>query len=109
MTVFAISTEAGGFLRCPVGLTVLNLVPVGGSSQGHTAMESAVQSSNKYKITPQLLFEIKLHGFLLWASVGFLMPVAILIKRMSIREESGRRLRIIFYIHAITQASPSTL
>ncbi|XP_011098392.2 cytochrome b561 domain-containing protein At2g30890-like [Sesamum indicum] len=66
-------------------------------------MESVVQSSNKYKITPKLLFEIKLHGFLLWASVGFLMPVAILIKRMSIREESGRRLRIIFYIHAITQ------
>lgn len=60
-------------------------------------------------MAPQLLFEIKLHGFLLWASVGFLMPVAILAKRMSYKEESGRRLRIIFYVHAITQASPDFL
>ncbi|KAI3457052.1 hypothetical protein Pfo_013715 [Paulownia fortunei] len=67
-----------------------------------------IHLSNKHKIheiNPQLSFEIKLHGFLLWASVGFLMPVAILIKRMSNREASGRKLRIIFYIHAITQAS----
>lgn len=61
-----------------------------------------------FQITPRLLFEIKLHGFLLWASVGFLMPVSILIKRMSNREESGPRLRIIFYAHAITQVSKPT-
>ncbi|EYU21090.1 hypothetical protein MIMGU_mgv1a014295mg [Erythranthe guttata] len=30
----------------------------------------------------EVLFEIKLHGFLLWASVGFLMPVSILVKRI---------------------------
>lgn len=56
-------------------------------------------------MSPQLLFEMNLHGFLLWASVGFLMPVAILAKRMANKEESGTRLRIIFYVHAITQAS----
>ncbi|KAL6561664.1 hypothetical protein OROMI_017265 [Orobanche minor] len=56
-------------------------------------------------MSPQLSFEIKLHGFLLWASVGFLMPVSILIKRMSNREESEARLRIIFYVHAVTQMS----
>ncbi|KAI3465929.1 hypothetical protein Pfo_022592 [Paulownia fortunei] len=86
----------------PVGLTILNLLPSVGSSHERGTVDN-VQSSNKYKITPQLSFEIKLHGFLLWASVGFLMPVAILIKRMSNREESGRRLRIIFHVHAITQ------
>ncbi|KAL8506254.1 hypothetical protein ACS0TY_017211 [Phlomoides rotata] len=83
----------------PVGLNILNLPPSVGSSHDQTTMET----SNEYKMTPQLLFEIKLHGFLLWASVGFLMPVAILAKRMSNKEESGRRLRIIFYVHAITQ------
>ncbi|KAG6661690.1 hypothetical protein CIPAW_03G192200 [Carya illinoinensis] len=35
--------------------------------------------------------------------MGFLMPVGILIIRMSNREESGRRLRILFYVHAILQ------
>ncbi|KAL1562838.1 cytochrome b561 domain-containing protein-like protein [Salvia divinorum] len=62
-----------------------------------------MDSNSRYKVTPELVFEIKLHGILLWASVGLLMPAAILVKRMSNREESGKRLRIIFYIHAITQ------
>ncbi|XP_057796093.1 cytochrome b561 domain-containing protein At4g18260-like [Salvia miltiorrhiza] len=86
-------------LALPVGLNILNLPPPVASLQEAPTMDS----SNRYKVTPQLLFEIKLHGFLLWASVGLLMPAAILVKRMSNREESGKRLRIIFYIHAITQ------
>ena len=53
----------------------------------------------------KLLFEITLHGFLLWASLGFLMPVGILVIRMSNREECGRRVKILFYVHAILQAS----
>ncbi|PIN11580.1 hypothetical protein CDL12_15822 [Handroanthus impetiginosus] len=81
---------------------VLNLLPPVSSSHEH-ATSQRLQLSNVQKMTPQLSFEIKFHGFLLWASVGFLMPVAILIKRMSNREQSGRRLRIIFYIHAIAQ------
>ncbi|KAK6142247.1 hypothetical protein DH2020_022595 [Rehmannia glutinosa] len=56
-------------------------------------------------MNPQLSFMIKLHGFLLWASVGFLMPVAILIKRMSNREQSGTRLRIIFYVFSVLLAT----
>ncbi|KAL6553529.1 hypothetical protein OROGR_007371 [Orobanche gracilis] len=55
-------------------------------------------------MSPEVSFEMKLHGFLLWASVGFLMPVSILIKRISNRQESSEAmLRIIFYVHAITQ------
>ncbi|KAL7143579.1 hypothetical protein ABFS83_08G201400 [Erythranthe nasuta] len=63
-----------------------------------------IESTNKYKMSGEVLFEMKLHGFLLWASVGFLMPVSILVKRMSsYTQESPTRLRFFFYFHAITQ------
>lgn len=49
-----------------------------------------------------LSFQIILHGFLLWVSMGFLMPIGILIIRMTNRhEECGTRLKI---IHATLQA-----
>lgn len=57
------------------------------------------------QLSPRLTSEIILHGFLLWTSMGFLMPLAILAVRMSNREQCGRRLRILIYIHAILQAS----
>lgn len=57
------------------------------------------------KMNPRLLYEITLHGFLLWASMGFLIPVGILVIRMSNGEVNQRRLRIIFYVHAVLQAS----
>ncbi|GLT57007.1 hypothetical protein SLA2020_300140 [Shorea laevis] len=63
-------------------------------------------SNNKagiHEISPKLLFEITLHGFLLWASMGFLIPVGILTIRMSNREECGRRVKILFYVHAVTE------
>ncbi|XP_059282429.1 cytochrome b561 domain-containing protein At4g18260-like [Lycium ferocissimum] len=50
-----------------------------------------------------LPFQIILHGFLLWASMGFLMPIGILVIRMSNREECERRLKIILYVHATLQ------
>lgn len=53
----------------------------------------------------QLLSQIVVHGFLLWASLGFLTPVGILAIRLSNREEHGRRRKIMFFIHAVTQAS----
>ncbi|XP_038709892.1 cytochrome b561 domain-containing protein At2g30890-like [Tripterygium wilfordii] len=65
--------------------------------------ENHRSNSNIHKLSPKLLYEIKVHGFLLWASVGFLMPVGILIIRMSNREECGRRLKILFYVHTISQ------
>ncbi|TYJ27716.1 hypothetical protein E1A91_A07G207400v1 [Gossypium mustelinum] len=49
------------------------------------------------------MFEIRLHGFLLWASMGFLMPVGILAIRMSNRQECGTRLKILFYVHVVSQ------
>ncbi|CAH1447304.1 unnamed protein product [Lactuca virosa] len=54
-------------------------------------------------ISPRLSLQIVIHGFLLWASMGFLIPVGILAIRLSNREENERRLRIMFSIHAVTQ------
>ncbi|GLT59837.1 hypothetical protein SLA2020_326340 [Shorea laevis] len=60
---------------------------------------------NLHKLSPQMTSSIKVHGFLLWASLGFLMPLGILLIRMSNRssEERGTRLRVLFYLHAILQ------
>lgn len=55
------------------------------------------------ELTPQLSFQIKLHAFLLWASLGFLMPIGILVIRMSQRVECGQKLKVLFYCHVILQ------
>lgn len=60
-------------------------------------------------MTPKLSSEIEIHGFLLWASMGFLMPVGILIMRKSNREECGRRIKVLLYIHGVLQASQNFL
>nr|CAD1823794.1 unnamed protein product [Ananas comosus var. bracteatus] len=60
-------------------------------------------SPSSLKLTPQLSFQIKLHAFLLWASVGFLMPIGILVIRMSNTVQCGRRLKILFYTHVMLQ------
>ncbi|XP_038990951.1 cytochrome b561 domain-containing protein At2g30890-like [Hibiscus syriacus] len=62
-----------------------------------------INNHNIQKVSHKLMFEITLHGFLLWASMGFLMPIGILAIRMSNREECGRRLQIFFYVHAVSQ------
>nr|XP_043637304.1 cytochrome b561 domain-containing protein At4g18260-like [Erigeron canadensis] len=51
----------------------------------------------------QLSLQIVVHGFFLWASMGFLIPIGILTIRLSNGEERGRRTRILFFIHAVTQ------
>ncbi|KAK7276749.1 hypothetical protein RIF29_17895 [Crotalaria pallida] len=63
----------------------------------------SINKDSNIKMNPRLQFEITLHGFVLWASMGFLMPVGILAIRLSNREGNRRRLRIIFYVHAILQ------
>ncbi|XP_020230530.1 cytochrome b561 domain-containing protein At2g30890 [Cajanus cajan] len=79
---------------------VFIMFPLVSSSQEH---HSRTKENNRIKMTPRLQFEITLHGFLLWASMGFLMPVGILAIRLSNREDNPRRHRIVFYVHAILQ------
>ncbi|XP_025622475.1 cytochrome b561 domain-containing protein At2g30890 [Arachis hypogaea] len=58
---------------------------------------------NRIEMNPRLVLEITVHGFLLWASMGFLMPFGILAIRHGNREQNPKRLRIIFYLHAILE------
>ncbi|KAL1289739.1 hypothetical protein HN51_058130 [Arachis hypogaea] len=58
---------------------------------------------NRIEMNPRLVFEITVHGFLLWASMGFLMPFGILAIRQGNREQNPKRLRIIFYLHVILE------
>ncbi|XVE72350.1 hypothetical protein DITRI_Ditri11bG0032300 [Diplodiscus trichospermus] len=95
------------FTMC-LGLMIF-VLPVVSSSQEHVnSIDSRISNEgNILQVSHKLMFEITLHGFLLWASMGFLMPVGILAIRMSNREECGRRLKILFYVHAVSQASSS--
>ncbi|KAJ0961266.1 hypothetical protein J5N97_000766 [Dioscorea zingiberensis] len=82
-----------------VSFLVLLLSPsVDSSVHNHTNIQH-----NPPKLSPQLSFQITFHAFLLWASIGFLMPVGILVIRMSNRVECGRRLKALFYSHVILQ------
>ncbi|KAA8526198.1 hypothetical protein F0562_008063 [Nyssa sinensis] len=93
------------FTIIPMSLGIHILLPFVSSSQEHVKANNSSTSNkhNIHKLSPKLSFEIALHGFLHWASMGFLMPVGILIIRMSNREECGRRLKIMFYTHASLQ------
>ncbi|KAK6259417.1 hypothetical protein SCA6_013891 [Theobroma cacao] len=100
----ALAGKLVSFTMC-MGLIILFL-PFISSSQEHVGSIGS-HTNNKGNIhkvrSHKLMFEITLHGFLLWASMGFLMPVGILAIRMSNREECGRRLKILFYVHAVSQ------
>ncbi|XP_068666664.1 uncharacterized protein [Aristolochia californica] len=88
-------------------LIVLSVLPSALSSrklEKHVSRHKH-NTGSSHKLGPQLSFQITLHGFLLWASMGFLMPVGILIIRMSTRERCGKRLKILFYSHVIFQVA----
>ncbi|KAH0451014.1 hypothetical protein IEQ34_021706 [Dendrobium chrysotoxum] len=72
---------------------------------GERMLKSAPAPHSSVKFTTELSFQVKLHAFLLWASIGFLMPVGILIIRISNRVQCGRRLKFLFYSHVILQMS----
>ncbi|XP_057441348.1 cytochrome b561 domain-containing protein At4g18260-like [Lotus japonicus] len=84
---------------------VITMFLIVSASQQHKKAKG-IHSRNKdhhTKINPRLHFEITLHGFLLWASLAFLMPVGVLVIRLSSGDGNRRRLRIIFYAHAVLQ------
>ncbi|XP_042518876.1 cytochrome b561 domain-containing protein At4g18260 [Macadamia integrifolia] len=93
------------FLTVAATFVALALLPsVSSSSHEEKPVKNHKrEAQNIQKLSSELSFEIIVHGFLLWASMGFIMPVGILIIRMSNSLECGRRLKVIFYFHAILQ------
>uniref|UniRef100_A0A0E0A2U6 Urease accessory protein G n=1 Tax=Oryza glumipatula TaxID=40148 RepID=A0A0E0A2U6_9ORYZ len=55
------------------------------------------------ELTPKLSLQLKLHAFLLWSSVGFLMPIGVLLIRVTSNVKSTRSIRILFYCHVASQ------
>jgi hypothetical protein len=55
------------------------------------------------QLTPKLSLQLKLHAFLLWSSVGFLMPVGVLLIRVSSNVRSAKAVRVLFYCHVASQ------
>lgn len=87
-----------------VAIFIVALLPLVTATEKHT--KNITNESNDHKVlelSSKLSFQIILHGVLLWASMGFLMPVAVLVIRMSNKEQNGRRLKMIVYIHASLQ------
>lgn len=65
-----------------------------------------ISEGKNYVPKKSLLACEKVHGFLMWASMGFLMPVAMLLIRMSKaarKQGSSRRLELLFYLHVVLQ------
>ncbi|KAJ9558102.1 hypothetical protein OSB04_012716 [Centaurea solstitialis] len=94
----------------PASFLVFDLLPfvASSSNENHIIIPHKYfkQDSHQHHkvISPRMLFEIKLHGILLWASMGFLMPLGVLLIRMFNKEEcSPRRLKTVIYFHAILQ------
>ncbi|KAG6520524.1 hypothetical protein ZIOFF_017581 [Zingiber officinale] len=54
-------------------------------------------------LTPELSIHITIHGFLLWTSVGFLMPLGVVIIRMTEGVKSIRMVKVLFYTHVTVQ------
>ncbi|XP_024983834.1 cytochrome b561 domain-containing protein At4g18260-like [Cynara cardunculus var. scolymus] len=92
----------------PASFLVLDLLPFVASSSNENHLiiphKYIKQDSDNHKVSPRMIFEIKLHGILLWASMGFLMPLGVLIIRMFNKEEcTPRRLKAVICFHAILQ------
>ncbi|XP_047271447.1 cytochrome b561 domain-containing protein At4g18260 isoform X2 [Capsicum annuum] len=83
---------------------VAHLLTLVSATEKHT--KKIIHECSDYKIlqpSPKLSLQIILHAILLWASMGFLMPIAVLVIRMKTQEENGRRLKMIVYAHAALQ------
>ncbi|KAH7840416.1 hypothetical protein Vadar_016552 [Vaccinium darrowii] len=73
------------------------------SCSPHQASNNQSIKQNNHKMRHEMTPEMTVHGLLLWASMGFLMPLGILTIRMSNREKCKRWFKLLFYFHAILQ------
>jgi hypothetical protein len=61
------------------------------------------------QMNPKLSWQIKLHALLLWGSVGFLMPLGILVIRFASSCTCGKNFRIMFCLHVVLQVTKLTI
>ncbi|XP_066306740.1 cytochrome b561 domain-containing protein At2g30890-like [Miscanthus floridulus] len=75
----------------------------GASNSTENLSESRNKTSHTLEMTPKVSFQLKLHALFHWSSFGFLMPLGIILVRMSSKCHNGRCIRALFYCHAISQ------
>ncbi|ESQ51641.1 hypothetical protein EUTSA_v10017123mg [Eutrema salsugineum] len=62
------------------------------------------------KLNPKVVYEIKVHGFMLWTSMGVLMPIGIIsIRLMSTKDQPLITRRRLFFLHVTSQMVALTL
>ncbi|CAM0953857.1 unnamed protein product [Alopecurus aequalis] len=86
------------------GCAILLLVnPALGASDSLEGLNLSYKAAQPLELTPKLSLQLKLHAFLLWSSVGFLMPVGVLLIRVSSNVKSAKAVRVLFYCHVAAQ------
>ncbi|KAI3466816.1 hypothetical protein Pfo_023479 [Paulownia fortunei] len=90
---------------CGVALLFLVHVAECSSYEQNKAESHRNSSTDKQHENSPKAIDIEAHGILLWASMGFLMPVGILTMRMSSSTNDCHpsRHKILFYVHAVLQ------
>ncbi|RLN27749.1 cytochrome b561 domain-containing protein [Panicum miliaceum] len=74
-------------------------------TQGDSNSEQSYKISQPLELTPKLSLQLKLHALLLWSSVGFLMPIGVLLIRASSNVKSAKSVKLLFYCHVGSQVS----
>ncbi|KAL3624812.1 hypothetical protein CASFOL_031480 [Castilleja foliolosa] len=96
------------------GLALLFLVDFAESSfneQNEAEIHHNSSNSQIHQVISERALDIQVHGVLLWASMGFLMPVGILAMRISscTKDLHPSSHKFLFYIHAISQFLPGSI
>lgn len=77
--------------------------PALGTSDTLDDLNLSYKTAQPLQLTPKLSLQLKLHAFLLWSSVGFLMPVGVLLIRVSTNVRSAKAVKVLFYCHVASQ------
>ncbi|CAL4901792.1 unnamed protein product [Urochloa decumbens] len=72
-------------------------------TRGDSNSERSYKVAQPLELTPKLSLQLKLHAFLLWCSVGFLMPIGVLLIRVSSNVKSAKSVKLLFYCHVGSQ------
>nr|CAB3460719.1 unnamed protein product [Digitaria exilis] len=72
-------------------------------THGESNSEQSYKMAQPLELTPKLSSQLKLHAFLLWFSVGFLMPIGVLLIRLSSNAKDAKSVKRLFYWHVGSQ------